>query len=186
MKRTHRKPKAKKSDKKEFRINEAITADPVRFIDEENKINEIISLQQALERANEAGLDLVEVFPKADPPVVKILDYGKLQYQREKMLRKQKALQKKVDVKCIRLSPRISSHDFEVRLNNARRFFSKGARIKLEMILKGREHQHFDKAKDLLLKFIDELSQEFVVQVEQEPKKLGNKIQAIIFSKGEK
>jgi translation initiation factor IF-3 len=183
MKRSYRRNKKKAPEIKGYRINRAIKVPEVRFIDEEKGIAEVISIDEALKRAEAAEMDLVEVSPNAKPPVVKVLDYGKVQYQREKMMRKQKAAQKKVDTKGIRLTARISQHDFEVRLNNARRFLTKGAKVKIELLLRGREHQHTEKAKDLLQQFVDTLAEEFDLTIEQAPKKMGNRIHAIIAPK---
>lgn len=183
MKRSYRRNKKKTVEVKQYRTNRAIKVPEVFLIDEENGTQEVLKTAEALRRAEELELDLVEVSPNAKPPVVKIMDYGKLQYQKEKLMRKQKASQKKTETKGIRLTARISRHDFDVRVNNARKFLTKGAKVKIELTLRGREHQHLGNALDLVKEFIDILSKEFDLQVEQAPKKMGHRIHAIISPK---
>lgn len=185
MKRSYRRSKKKTVEVKQYRINEAIKVPQVHYIDEEEGISEVISIKEALRRANELELDLVEVSPNAKPPVVKILDYGKIQYQREKMMRKQKASQKKAETKGIRLTARMSDHDFEVRLNNARKFLAKGAKVKIELALRGREHQHIGLAEDMIKKFVETLASEKDITIEQAPKKMGYRIHAMISPKNQ-
>lgn len=181
MKRSYRGANKKTTpDIKQYRINKGIIAKTVRLIDEETGQSEIISLFDALAKAQELELDLVEVSPNIEPPVVKILDYGKIQYQREKMMRKQKASQKKVETKCIRLTARMSDHDFDVRVENAKKFLQKGAKIKIELILRGRENHYLDKAEEMMKEFIKILSAENNIIIEQPPKKLGSNIFAMI------
>lgn len=183
MKRSYRRSKKKTNTIKDYRINRSIRVPEVMLIDEENGKMEQLSIAEALQRAEEAELDLVEVSPNAKPPVVKIMDYGKLQYQKEKLMRKQKASQKKTEIKGIRLSPRISKHDLDVRLNNARKFLTKGAKVKIELSLRGREHQYTQNALDLVKDFIETLEDEFELTTEQVPKKMGHRIHAIIAPK---
>ena len=178
MKRTYR--KSRKVEKiKEFRVNEQIRVPKVRFIDE--SFNDVISIEDALERAQKAEMDLVEVSPNAHPPVVKLMDYGRFQYQREKLKRKQKASQRKVDIKGIRLSARISDHDKDVRMKQARKFLDKGDKVKIELILKGREFQHIDVAKQIINEFIQALGEDIVI--EQKVEKLGNRLNAVVAKK---
>ena len=106
-------------------------------------------------RAEEYGLDLVLVNPKADPPVAKIVDLGQLKYEADKKAHKQKVLQKKIDTKEIRLSVRISEHDFNFRLEQARKFLAKDSKIKIDLRLKGRERQHLDKALETVNRFVN-------------------------------
>lgn len=181
MKRSYRRSKKQISTVKKFRTNKQIRATELRLIDNETGKSEVISLEEGLSRAEEAELDLVEVSPLANPPVVKILDYGKFHYQQEKIQRKQKVHQKKNELKGIRLSARISDHDLDVRLNNAKRFLAKGAKVKIELILRGREHRHVDLAKKVIQGFIEKL--EDTVVVDSPAKKMGNRITAMISPK---
>ena len=181
MKRTFRRSQKPKQIVKQYRVNNQIHASTVRLIDEESEISEIIPLNVAIQRAEEAEQDLVEVSPNADPPVVRIMDYGRMQYQQEKMMKKQKAAQKKIDVKGIRLSARISQHDIDVRLKNAKKFLEKGDKVKIELILRGREHQHSEIAKKIIIDFIKEFGDNIII--EQPVKKMGSTLQAIIARK---
>lgn len=184
MKRTFRRSTKPKKVIKHYKTNEEIKAPHVRLVDEKSGSAEVIPTFQALEKAKDIELDLVEVSPNADPPVVKIMDYGKVQYQKEKISRKQKASQKKVELKVIRLTARISEHDINVRLKNAVKFLGKGAKVKVELILRGREHQHIDIAKKIINDFIDKVKQEGVeIIIEQPVAKLGSNLHAIIAPK---
>lgn len=148
-------------------INEQIRAPEVRVIDESGQNLGIMSTAEAVRLARERELDLVEVFPKAEPPIAKILDYGKFLYQKDKEARKQKAKQKKVEVKGVRLSLRISAHDREVRLNQAKGFLESGDKVKIEIILKGRERQYANMAREIINQFINSLNLLVPVKVEQ-------------------
>jgi translation initiation factor IF-3 len=161
-----------------YRINERIKVERVMLIDETGTAHGDMPTEKALELAQERGYDLVEVGPKANPPVVKLLDYGQIKYQQEKQLRKQKSAQKKIEVKGIRLSFNIGQHDSETRMKQTRKFLDKGQKVKLEMILRGRENRHIDLAKKQVKEFADALDVEF--EVEQDIKKQGNKISMII------
>ena len=153
----------------------------MRVIDDEGNMIGVLPTRDAIAQARENELDLIEVNPKADPPVCKISNYGKLQYLKEKQLRKQKSAIKKVEVKGIRLSTRISEHDREVRLKQAKKFLAKGNKIKVEIILKGREHKHIDISKDIIHTFVEELGDE--VSIEQNISKQGGKIFTILVPK---
>lgn len=140
-------------------MNNFIRVPQVRLIDENGENIGVIDTTAAINLAREKGLDLVEVSPLAQPPVAKILNYNKLKYQEEKERRKEKAKQKRIEVKGIRLSLRISQHDIDVRLNQAAKFIGQDDKIRVEMILKGRERQHFNLAKDIINKFVASLNQ---------------------------
>lgn len=133
--------------------------------------------------AQEKGLDLVEVSPLAQPPVAKIVDYSKLKYQEEKERRKEKAKQKKVETKGIRLSLRISEHDIEVRINRAEKFLNDGDKVKLDMLLRGREFQHKPLAKEIINKFIAAVDQIVPVITEQPLTIQGGRLSAVIAKK---
>lgn len=151
--------KAKPKIKKFFLSNQYIKVPEVFLIDE-NGINiGNIPTDKALKMAEEIGLDLVEVNPKTNPPVAKILNLGQLKYEREKKEHKQKTQQKKIDIKGIRLSIRISRHDFEFRLNQAIKFLTKGNKLKIELVLKGREKQHPEKGREIINEFTQKLKE---------------------------
>lgn len=133
--------------------------------------------------AQDRGLDLIEVNPLANPPVAKIVDYSKMRYQEEKERRKERAKQKKVEIKGIRLSLRISEHDTEVRVNQAAKFLNQDDKVKLEMLLRGRERQHTDLAKNIINKFVAAVNQIVEVNVEQPLSILGGKLSVMIAKK---
>ena len=177
--------RAQKKDEKKFCKNEQITAREVFLIDEEGAQVGKISTFEALERARNLELDLVEVNPKSDPPIAKILDYGQFKYEQEKLKHKQKQQLKKIDTKAIRLSVRISKHDFDFRLNQAIKFLEKGHKLKLELTLKGRERQHPQKAMETLGSFCTELekSDKFNLVREQDLTRQGGRFTMIFANK---
>lgn len=183
MRRTWR--KAKPKQEKRFRSNQQIRVPEVFLIDESGEKLGVISTEEAKTRAKDAGLDLIEVNPTAKPPVVKIMDYGQFKYEKEKKSHKQKMQQKKVDTKGIRLSVRISKHDFGFRINQAIKFFEKGHKLKLELILKGREKAHPEKAVEIFNAFVEELekNENFNIEREQDLTKQGGKITMILVNK---
>ena len=142
---------------KSYRTNRAITAAEVRLLDENDEHIGVVLIEEALQRASDAELDLIEIEPKANPPVVKIMDHGKLKYTLEKELRKQKARQKKVEVKGIRLSLRIGAHDRDVRLGQAKRFLEDNDKVRVEIVLRGRERAHIDLAKSIIGQFVESI-----------------------------
>ncbi len=133
---------------------------------------------EALRTARERGLDLVEVSPVAQPPVCRIVNYGRFTYQMERQERKSKSRQKKVEVKGIRLSLTISTHDTEVRRQRARKFLDEGHKVKVEMILRGRENQHRDRARTLLSEFVAALGAD--VRMESPVTQQGNRLNVLL------
>lgn len=113
--------------------------------------------------------------PIARPPVCRIIDFGKYQYQKEKQLRKVRV--KKIDIKAVRLSFKIGEHDREMRKSQALKFLDQGHKVKLEMILRGRENAHRERARDLVQEFLADLGDD--VRVEQELKKIGNRLSVV-------
>jgi translation initiation factor IF-3 len=103
--------------------------------------------------ANDSGLDLVEVNPLANPPVAKILNLGQFKYEQDKKAHRQKVQQKKVELKSIRLTFRISAHDLAIRQSQAIKFLQKDNKVKIDLLLRGREKQHFDRAREMMLEF---------------------------------
>lgn len=121
------------------RVNQQITAPQVRLVDEEGEMVGVVSRAQALERARHAQLDLVEVSPNADPPVCKILDYGKLRYEAQKKQAELKKKQKTAELKEVQIRPGIEEHDYQVKLRHAMRFLSEGDKVKITLQFRGRE-----------------------------------------------
>ncbi|MFH1522612.1 MAG: translation initiation factor IF-3 [Patescibacteria group bacterium] len=177
--------KAKPKLKKLFRSNEQIRTPEVFLIDALGENVGVIPTRKAIEMAKEANMDLVEVNPTARPPVVKIIDLGQFKYDKEKKAHKQRQQQKKVETKGIRLSVRISRHDFDFRLNQAKKFLEKGNKLKIELILKGREKQHPVKARETIDEFVQQLEQSdnFEIIREQDLTKQGGKFTIILLNK---
>lgn len=142
MIRRRRKRPQQQTAQKAYRKNERINAPKVVVIDADNNTLGTLTLKQALDIAMEAGLDLVEVSPLANPPVCRIMEYGQFVYQQAKKAQAQKASIKKVELKQIRLSYRIGQHDIDNKLNNAKKFLTKGHKVQLDMILRRREKAH--------------------------------------------
>lgn len=150
------------------------------MIDHQEKIYKSISLAEALRLAKEAGLDLVEVNPTANPPVCKIMDYGQYQYQQSRQQHESRQKSKKVETKGIRLSFKIGQGDLQTRQKQTEKFLKKGSRVRLELFLRGRERQHGNMAIQLVKDFIDNLSTD--VRIEQPVLRKGNTISAIIIN----
>ena len=170
--------KAQKRDKKFFWVNERIRIPRVSVIDENGQALGEMPTSEALKLAQEKELDLVEVNPKARPPVCKILDFGQFQYQQSRKTQQQKAHAKKVEIKGIRLSYKIGKHDLDFRKKQANKFLAKGDKVKIETILRGRERQYAREAGDKINDFIKSLDEE--VTIEQSVKKQGNQLFALV------
>jgi translation initiation factor IF-3 len=133
-------------------------------IDENGQNVGEMSNLEALELARSRGLDLVEVFPKSHPPVCRIIDYGKFQYQKDKQEKQSKSKQKKVDMKSLRIGIRTDDHDIMVRKNQTEKFLGKGHKVKLEIILRGREKAHQELAKENLREFLTRIEVPFTIE----------------------
>jgi translation initiation factor IF-3 len=166
-----------------YPINERIRSLQVRVIDESGKILGVMPTATAIAMAREKELDLVAVSPKAEPPVAKFINYSSFKYQQEKASRKQKAQQKEVELKEIRLSPRIGKHDLDVRIKQAEKFLSRGDKISILVILKGREKAHPELARELIENFIKTINQIVEIKLEQEIKRQGSNFSAIFAQK---
>ena len=165
---TYRRPIVKKGPI--TRINNQINALEVRVIrDADGAQLGILPLEKALELAREEGLDLVEIAPHAKPPVCKIMDFGKFQYQKSRLEKANKAKQKKSEMKGIRLGMRTDVHDREFKKTQAEKFLKKGAKVKIELTIRGREKAHQDLAKVNLKNFVESLSLPY--KIEQEIKR---------------
>lgn len=181
MRKTFKGNAFKKDSAKEFRINEKIFTRELVIIDENGANLGVMSKEAALEEAQARGLDLVEVSPKAETPIAKFMDYGSFKYQREKMERKAKAKQKTIEVKTIKLSSRISQHDIDFRVEQAVKFLKNGDKVKIELQLRGREHQHADIAKDNINRIVSAVQEQTKnLKVEQDIKQLGSRLSTII------
>lgn len=141
----------------EIRINEDITARQVRLIDAQNENRGIVSIKEALALAAEEGLDLIEISPQANPPVCKILDFGKFRYEQQKRKNEAKKNQKVVEIKELKLRPMIDTHDYEVKVKQAKKFLEQGNKVKFTMRFKGRELSANDMGKQVLTKLTEDL-----------------------------
>ena len=184
MRRTHRRPKHQEPEKK-FRFNHGIRAPRVVLIDEEGTHQGEMDIADAVAMAQKAELDLVEVNPTSNPPMVKIMDFGQFKYERDKKAQKQKTHHKKLDTKGIRLSIRIGEHDLGVRFEQAKKFLSKGNKLRLELPLRGRERQHPELAREVIGKFVSmlEADPEIPFAVEENLTSQGGKFTMILDSK---
>lgn len=183
MRRTWRKAKPKIT--KRFRANKQITAREVFLIDHNGEKLGKTPIEEARRLALQNELDLVEVNPKGDVPVVKIMDYGQFKYEEEKKAHKQRLQQKKVDTKGIRLSVRISAHDFDFRVNQAVKFLTKGNKLKIEVVLRGRERQHPAKVAEIIEKFVANIeeNEELNIEREQDLTRQGGRFTIILMNK---
>jgi len=168
----------KVTHEKVYRANFQITAPSVSVIDETGAQVGQMNTREAIQLAEDHGLDLVEVSPMANPPVAKIMNFGSFQYQHEKQLKRQRLMSRSLEMKNIRLSLQIGDHDKETRIIQAQKFLEKGHKIKLEIILKGRELSHMDIARQVLRSFQTALGA--TVMVEQDISKQGNKLFLIL------
>jgi len=178
--RISRKKRPKKTLIPHFNINERITAPTLRLLDDEGQNIGVLSLADALLKAKEAELDLVEINPKADPPVAQIKDFKHFKYQKEKEIRKQNAKSHAGEIKGIRLSMRIGIGDMETRKKQAIKFLERGDKVKMEIILRGAERYKTPLAYEVLKKFYDLVHEDLPVKYEQIATRQGNKITAII------
>ncbi len=138
------------ADPKNLRINEHIRVREVRLIDDEGGQNGIVSTREALELAKERNLDLVEVSPNANPPVCKILDFGKYRYEQEKRLRDSRKNQKALKIKEIRMQPKIGSGDLDTKAKHVQEFLDEGDKVKVTIRFRGRELAHTELGYDVL------------------------------------
>jgi translation initiation factor IF-3 len=140
------------------RVNQHIRARQVRLIGADGEQLGVVSIKEALAIAAEQELDVVEVSPKSDPPVCKLMDYGKYKYRQSKRARKAKSKQHVVHVKEIKLRPKISEHDYTFKMKHARRFLEDRDKVKVTVIFRGREMAHQDLGRNLMEKFAQDVS----------------------------
>ncbi|MBU1013982.1 MAG: translation initiation factor IF-3 [Bacteroidetes bacterium] len=162
------------------RINEYITSPVIRVVGENVTVG-IYQIREALEIANQLGLDLVEISPTANPPVCKVIDYKKFLYEQKKKQKEIKAKTAKVIVKEIRLGPNIDEHDFNFKLKHAINFLQDNAKVKVDVFFKGRSIVYKEKGEIILLRFAQELID--YGKVEQLPKLEGKRMIMIISPK---
>ena len=147
-----------------IRVNEKIRSDEVRLISETGEQLGVMELDDAIARAKEVGLDLIEVAPNSKPPVAKILNYGKLKYEEKKKQQASKIKQHVIKIKELRVRPRIDDHDLLTKVNRGRQFLSDGCKLKVTLMFRGRELSRIDLGVDLLNRIVDMLSDIAVVE----------------------
>ena len=162
-------------------INEQIRDREIRLIGSNGEQLGIMSAREAMKLAEEAELDLVKIAPNAKPPVCKIIDYGKYRYELARKEKEAKKKQKTVEVKEIRLSPNIDTNDLNTKVNAAKKFLSKGNKVKITLRLRGREMAHIAQSKHILDDFAKEV--EDMAVVEKAPKQEGRSISMVLAEK---
>jgi translation initiation factor IF-3 len=162
------------STAEDFRINHEIDAREVRLVAEDGSMIGVVPLRDALMRADEAGLDLVEVSPTAKPPVCKILDYGKFKYESQKKANAARKKQKVIEVKEIKMRPSIDDNDYGIKMKKVRLFIDEGDKVKVTMRFRGREMAHQHIAMDLLNKVKEQMAD--IAKVEQMPRLEGRQM----------
>ena len=167
--------------KKEMPINEEIREKGIRVIGPDGNPLGIMSSKEALQIAQRENLDLVNISPKAVPPVCKIIDYGKYRYELARKEKEARKKQKTIDVKEVRLSPNIDTNDLKTKVNAARKFLSKGDRVKVTLRFRGREMAHMSSSKHVLDDFADLLSD--IATVEKAPKVEGRSMTMFLTEK---
>ena len=160
------------------RVNEQIRLERVRLVDQNGEMIGVVTIREALRQADEAGLDLVEISPNADPPVCKILDYGKYKYEMQKKASEARKKQKVVEVKEIQIRPMIGDNDYQVKLRAAKRFLEEGDKVKVVLRFRGREMAHTEIGFGLLKKMIEDLGA--LTKVEFEPKMEGRQVMMVL------
>ena len=162
-------------------MNNEIDAPQVRVVNADGDMVGVISVEEGVALADDVGLDLVEVSPNADPPVCKILDYGKYKYAEQKKANEARKKQKTIDIKEIKMRPGIDEHDYQVKMRSVRRFLDGGDKVKMTIRFRGREMAHLNlgmKVLDRVREEIDELA-----KVEQFPKTEGRLMTMVIAPK---
>ncbi|NPV01787.1 MAG: translation initiation factor IF-3 [Brevinematales bacterium] len=169
-------PKPQPKDK--LRINDEIKAKEIRVIGSDGSQVGVITVEEALKMAALDELDLVEISPEADPPVCKIVDFGKFIYQREKKVKEAKKKQKIIELKEMKFSPKIDKHDYQYRVQHILNFLDKGDKVKVTIRFRGREMSHTEFGFELIQKILEEVK-EFCT-IEKPPKLEGRSLTAVL------
>ncbi|MGA0234154.1 MAG: translation initiation factor IF-3 [Alphaproteobacteria bacterium] len=167
--------------KDQFRANRDIRVPKVRLIDDEGTNYGVIPTREALDRAMDAGLDLVEVSPNVDPPVCKIMDFGKFKYEQQKKANEARKRQKIVELKEIKMRPGIDDHDYQTKMRNANKFLENEDKVKFTVRFRGREMAHQDLGRRVLERVQAELGD--AVKLEAQPKMEGRQMVMIVAPK---
>ncbi|MBN1526543.1 MAG: translation initiation factor IF-3 [Candidatus Omnitrophica bacterium] len=164
-----------------MRVNHRIRAREVRVIDDEGNQLGVMSVQDALKRAQEAGLDLLELAPTAAPPVCRIMDYSKYKYDQEKKEKEAHKKQRVIHVKEIRIGPKIGEHDYQFKLKALQDFLKRGDKVKITMMFRGREMAHVDLGRKILDRLSSDISA--VGEIEESPRLEGRFINMVVKAK---
>ena len=165
-----------------MQINEEIRDKEIRVITDDGEQLGIMSAKDALKEAEKRSLDLVKIAPNAQPPVCKIMDYGKYRFDKAKKEKEAKKNQKVIETKEVRLTPNIDDHDFFTKVNNAKKFLKSGNKVKVTVRFRGREVTHASLGEDILIRFKDEVEE--VGVVDKQPKMEGRNMSMFISPKG--
>jgi translation initiation factor IF-3 len=182
--RRRRSNRPQRIERIENRINHQIRVPKVRVVGPEGEQLGILPTEEALGKARETELDLVEVAPKADPPVCKIMDYGKFRYQQQKRAHEAKKKQTVIQVKEVKIRPKIDEHDYQFKLKHVLRFLEGGDKAKISVVFRGREIVHRDIGRKLLERFIEDAKE--VGDIESMPKMEGRNMTVILMAKVQK
>jgi translation initiation factor IF-3 len=163
------------------RINDEISVMQLRLVDERGEMVGIVTRNEALEMAADAGLDLVEIAPNADPPVCKILDFGKFKYEEQKKKNEARKKQKIIEVKEIKFRPSIDDHDYDVKMRSMQKFIGEGDKVKVTMRFRGRELAHQELGMDVLMRVKGDL--DAIAKVEQFPRMEGRQMTMVVSPK---
>ena len=163
------------------RFNQMIAVEKVRVIDENGENIGVMLTNEAIEQANQVGLDLVEVSPNADPPVCKFLDVGKFRYEAQKKANLARKSQKTQEIKEIKMRPNIDDHDYDVKMRSVLRFIDEGDKVKVTLRFRGREMAHQQLGMDLLKRVQDDIAE--VAKVEAWPRLEGRQMLMVVSPK---
>ncbi|WP_374283888.1 translation initiation factor IF-3 [Novosphingobium sp.] len=163
------------------RYNHMITSDKVRVIDEEGENLGVMYTREAIEQAAEAGLDLVEVSPNADPPVCKFLDVGKFRYEAQKKANLARKTQKTQEIKEIKMRPNIDDHDYDTKMRSVNKFIGEGDKVKITLRFRGRELSHQQIGMDLLRRVQQDVAE--IAKIESYPRMEGRQMLMVISPK---
>ncbi len=162
-------------------MNFEINVPNVRLVGADGEMIGVVSTREALAAAEDAGLDLVEISPNADPPVCKILDFGKFKYEQQKKKNEARKKQKVIEVKEIKLRPNIDDHDYDVKMRSATNFLEEGDKVKVTMRFRGREMMHQELGMNVLMRVKDQLDP--LAKVEQTPQLEGRQMTMVLAPK---
>lgn len=172
-----------KGDKERLRVNREIRAPKVRVIGQTGEQIGILSFRDALQKAEEAGVDLVEIVPDANPPVCKIIDFGKFRYDQTKREKESKKASHQVKVKEVKLKPNIDEHDLQTKLRHVEKFLAKGYKVKITCTFRGREMAHVKIGEELIQRVCEELGESATIE---SPMQMMGKIITVVLVAGVK